>query len=211
MSGAGLYESLAGIPAQEPEALGRAVSDVWASLYTRRSVLSRRAAGKHCKKPKPARCAVHRVAVWPTHTHIRLMMLGCPSIGCECIAVDPFLVDICGEASVSYTSQLVSALACLCDPSYCNLEHCSAGVPQADATMAVLIQEQLKPEYSFILHTQSPVSADEDALYAELAAGLGETLASGTRGSPWRISVSHSTGEAGACCAELACKRTTSS
>ena len=77
--------------------------------------------------------------------------------------------------------------------------------------MAVLIQEQLKPEYSFILHTQSPVSADEDALYAELAAGLGETLASGTRGSPWRISVSHSTGEAGACCAELACKRTTSS
>ena len=95
MSGAGLYESLAGIPAQEPEALGRAVSEVWASLYTRRAVLSRRAAGKRCKKPKPARCAVHRVAVWPTHTHIRLMMLGCPSIGCECIAVDPFLVDIC--------------------------------------------------------------------------------------------------------------------
>ena len=65
--------------------------------------------------------------------------------------------------------------------------------------MAVLIQEQLKPEYSFILHTQSPVSANEDALYAELATGLGETLASGTRGSPWRISVSHSTGEADAC------------
>jgi phosphoglucan,water dikinase len=62
--------------------------------------------------------------------------------------------------------------------------------------MAVLIQEQLKPEYSFILHTQSPVSADEGALYAELATGLGETLASGTRGSPWRISVSHSSGEA---------------
>ena len=61
--------------------------------------------------------------------------------------------------------------------------------------MALLIQEQLKPEYSFILHTQSPVSADEDALYAELAAGLGETLASGTRGSPWRLSVEHSTGE----------------
>ena len=72
--------------------------------------------------------------------------------------------------------------------------------------MAVLIQEQLKPEYSFILHTQSPVSADEDALYAELAAGLGETLASGTRGSPWRISVSHSTGEANACYVKLACK-----
>ena len=72
--------------------------------------------------------------------------------------------------------------------------------------MAVLIQKQLKPEYSFILHTQSPVSADEDALYAELATGLGETLASGTRGSPWRISVSHSTGEADACYVKFACK-----
>lgn len=69
-----------------------------------------------------------------------------------------------------------------------------AGVRQADAAMAVLIQEQLKPEVSFILHTQNPVSADEDALYAELATGLGETLASGTRGSPWRISVNYSTG-----------------
>ena len=91
-----------------------------------------------------------------------------------------------------------------------------AGVPQADAAMAVLIQEQLKPEYSFILHTQSPVSADEDALYAELAAGLGETLASGTRGSPWRLSVEHSSGKgtfllnAGiSLMQELHCKRTT--
>ncbi len=45
MSGAGLYESLAGIPAADPEALGQAIAGVWASLYTRRAVLSRRAAG----------------------------------------------------------------------------------------------------------------------------------------------------------------------
>jgi phosphoglucan,water dikinase len=45
MSGAGLYDSLAGIPAADPEALGAAVAGVWASLYTRRAVLSRRAAG----------------------------------------------------------------------------------------------------------------------------------------------------------------------
>ncbi len=45
MSGAGLYESLAGIPAADPEALGTAVKGVWASLYARRAVLSRRAAG----------------------------------------------------------------------------------------------------------------------------------------------------------------------
>ena len=60
MSGAGLYESIAGIPAQEPDALGRAVSEVWASLYTRRAVLSRRAAGKDHKVPSTVRCAVHR-------------------------------------------------------------------------------------------------------------------------------------------------------
>ena len=46
MSGAGLYDSIAGIPASDPAALGKAVSNVWASLYTRRAVLSRRAAGR---------------------------------------------------------------------------------------------------------------------------------------------------------------------
>lgn len=45
MSGAGLYESIAGVPSSDPEALGRAVAGVWASLHTRRAVLSRRAAG----------------------------------------------------------------------------------------------------------------------------------------------------------------------
>ncbi|CAL8462111.1 g1642 [Coccomyxa elongata] len=113
MSGAGLYESLAGVPAAYPDALGAAVSGVWASLYARRAVLSRRA----------------------------------------------------------------------------------AGVAQADAAMAVLIQEQLGSEYSFVLHTRSPVEQDPNLLYAELAAGLGETLASGTRGSPWRLAVNKRTGE----------------
>ena len=70
MSGAGLYESIAGIPAQEPEALGRAVSEVWASLYTRRAVLSRRAAGKDYRMSFTARCAVHRAAC--TSVHITL-------------------------------------------------------------------------------------------------------------------------------------------
>jgi phosphoglucan,water dikinase len=60
--------------------------------------------------------------------------------------------------------------------------------------MAVLVQEQLAPDLSFVLHTRSPLEQDPDALYAELAAGLGETLASGTRGSPWRLTVSKSSG-----------------
>ena len=45
MSGAGLYDSIANIPAGDTEALGTAVAQVWASLFTRRAVLSRRAAG----------------------------------------------------------------------------------------------------------------------------------------------------------------------
>jgi hypothetical protein len=60
--------------------------------------------------------------------------------------------------------------------------------------MAVLVQEQLASEYSFVLHTESPVERDPNLLYAELAAGLGETLASGTRGSPWRLAVNKQTG-----------------
>merc|ERR1719274_111341 len=98
MSGAGLYESIPNIDALDEEDVGRAVAEVWASLYTRRAVLSRR----------------------------------------------------------------------------------TAGVPQKDARMAVLVQELLAPEVSFVLHTVNPTSANPRQLYAELAVGLGETLAAGT-------------------------------
>lgn len=60
--------------------------------------------------------------------------------------------------------------------------------------MSILVQEMLLPELSFVLHTASPLDQDPEVLYAELAAGLGETLASGTRGSPWRLSVHKPTG-----------------
>lgn len=63
--------------------------------------------------------------------------------------------------------------------------------------MAVLIQEQLSPDTSFVLHTASPLGGDADVLVAELAVGLGETLASGTRGSPWRLAVDKASGEHG--------------
>ena len=68
------------------------------------------------------------------------------------------------------------------------------GVKQAEAAMAVLVQKQLSPDLSFVLHTVSPLDADKDTMYAELAVGLGETLASGTRGSPWRLAVKKSSG-----------------
>ncbi|KAG1668382.1 hypothetical protein FOA52_004892 [Chlamydomonas sp. UWO 241] len=45
MSAAGLYESVVGVPAGDAQKVAAAVSAVWASLYTRRAVLSRRIAG----------------------------------------------------------------------------------------------------------------------------------------------------------------------
>lgn len=46
MSGAGLYESIPNVPVDRPEDVSAAVAAVWASLYTRRAILSRRAAGE---------------------------------------------------------------------------------------------------------------------------------------------------------------------
>lgn len=69
--------------------------------------------------------------------------------------------------------------------------------------MAVLVQQQLSPDLSFVLHTVSPLDGDKDTMYAELAVGLGETLASGTRGSPWRLAVNKSTGTRLLICMEI--------
>lgn len=73
----------------------------------------------------------------------------------------------------------------------------ATGVPQKEAAMAVLIQELLSPSYSFVLHTASPMGNDPATAEFEVAAGLGETLASGKRGSAWRLAVNKSTGSQG--------------
>jgi phosphoglucan,water dikinase len=63
-----------------------------------------------------------------------------------------------------------------------------AGIPQAQARMAILLQQMVEPEYSFILHTVNPLSQSPEEVYMELAPGLGETLASATaRGTPYRM------------------------
>lgn len=72
--------------------------------------------------------------------------------------------------------------------------HGFTGVKQADASMAVLLMEMLAPSASFVLHTASPLDRDAKMLHAEVAPGLGETLASGTRGSAWRLTVDKATG-----------------
>jgi phosphoglucan,water dikinase len=63
-----------------------------------------------------------------------------------------------------------------------------AGIPHEQAQMAVVIQQMLAPDYSFILHTVNPLSRDAAEVYAEIAVGLGETLASAaSRGAPYRL------------------------
>ena len=72
-----------------------------------------------------------------------------------------------------------------------------AGIPHDKAHMAVLIQQIVVPEYSFIMHTINPLNRDPDEVYVELAVGLGETLASGSeRGSPYRMVCNKKTGDA---------------
>jgi phosphoglucan,water dikinase len=71
-----------------------------------------------------------------------------------------------------------------------------AGIPHEQAQMAVIIQQMLAPDYSFILHTVNPLSHNADEVYAELAVGLGETLASAaSRGTPYRLVCNKKTGE----------------
>jgi phosphoglucan,water dikinase len=61
--------------------------------------------------------------------------------------------------------------------------------------MAVLMQTMVPSEVSFVLHTESTQSdTPGTCLTAEVAVGLGETLASGTRGTPWRLEVDKTTG-----------------
>jgi phosphoglucan,water dikinase len=63
-----------------------------------------------------------------------------------------------------------------------------AGLPHEQAHMAVLIQEIVVPDFSFVLHTVNPINNSAQEVYAEIVVGLGETLASAaTHGSPYRL------------------------
>ena len=59
--------------------------------------------------------------------------------------------------------------------------------------MAVLVQELSPNAVSFVLHTQSPIRGAK-SVQVELCVGLGDTLASGVDGTPWRFEIDRSTG-----------------
>ncbi|NOZ67703.1 MAG: hypothetical protein GXP46_00305 [Deferribacteres bacterium] len=50
------------------------------------------------------------------------------------------------------------------------------GIPHEDVFMAVIIQQVVEAEYAFVIHTANPFTGDRNELYAEVVAGLGETL-----------------------------------
>ena len=63
-----------------------------------------------------------------------------------------------------------------------------AGVTHERAQMAVLVQEMITPDLSFIMHTVNPISGRPDEATVELAVGHGEVLASArVRGTPFRL------------------------
>lgn len=49
-------------------------------------------------------------------------------------------------------------------------------IPHDDLFMAVLVQQVVEADYSFVIHTVNPFSGDRDEIYAEVVLGLGEAL-----------------------------------
>ncbi|MBN2144333.1 MAG: hypothetical protein JW774_06910, partial [Candidatus Aureabacteria bacterium] len=52
-------------------------------------------------------------------------------------------------------------------------------IPHDEIDVSVLIQEMFNFDYSFVVHTENPVSNDPDEVYIEIAQGLGEAIVSG--------------------------------
>jgi phosphoglucan,water dikinase len=68
------------------------------------------------------------------------------------------------------------------------LSRLQAGIPYDRIRMAVLLQELVVPELSFIMHTANPQTNSRDEAVVELAVGLGEVLASSSLpGTPCRL------------------------
>ena len=68
------------------------------------------------------------------------------------------------------------------------LSRAQAGIPADAVEMAVVIQPLIVPEFAFVLHTTNPLDGHRGEVYAEIVAGLGETLVSANaRGNPYRL------------------------
>eukprot|EP00177_Eucheuma_denticulatum_P005143 GFKZ01009373.1.p1 GENE.GFKZ01009373.1~~GFKZ01009373.1.p1 ORF type:complete len:1038 (-),score=149.83 GFKZ01009373.1:829-3942(-) len=67
-------------------------------------------------------------------------------------------------------------------------------IPHQQVSMAILIQEMVAADLSFVGFSKDPVLKDAGKIYIEIAAGMGETLASAVEeGSPYRFRVNRKT------------------
>jgi alpha-glucan,water dikinase len=66
--------------------------------------------------------------------------------------------------------------------------------------MAVLIQQVIKADYSFVIHTLNPLSGNARELYAEVVPGLGETLVGNHPGRALGFTCAHAGGEPAVVC-----------
>ena len=57
------------------------------------------------------------------------------------------------------------------------LSRVANGIRHEDLVMSVLVQEVVKADYSFVIHTANPFSGEREELFAEVVLGLGESLA----------------------------------
>jgi alpha-glucan,water dikinase len=57
------------------------------------------------------------------------------------------------------------------------LSRIAHGIAHEDLLMAVLIQEVVEADYSFVIHTVNPITGSQDEVYGEAVLGLGEALA----------------------------------
>eukprot|EP00878_Enallax_costatus_P012225 GHUV01012768.1.p1 GENE.GHUV01012768.1~~GHUV01012768.1.p1 ORF type:complete len:407 (+),score=64.26 GHUV01012768.1:489-1709(+) len=64
----------------------------------------------------------------------------------------------------------------------------SAGLPEDQLAVSVLLQQVLPGAYAFVLHTASPFSGARGEMYGELVCGLGETLVGNHPGRPLAFS-----------------------
>jgi phosphoglucan,water dikinase len=75
------------------------------------------------------------------------------------------------------------------------LSRVQARIPHDAIYMAVLIQEMIIPDLSFIMHTADPLTGSRDQASVEVAVGLGESLASANQpGTPYRLLCDRQTG-----------------
>lgn len=175
LSGAGLYDSIPDVSLSDPMAFARAVACVWASLFTRRAVMSRRVAG--VKQGESAMAVLVQELIAPPDLSFVLHTKG---IGA-------------GAGGAAVRSHERPGGAAAGGEAVTGAGGAAGGKKKTGGRKRATSKNGVAAGAggsggSAISH------GPDDFLTAEVAPGLGETLASGTRGTAWRFAVKKSDG-----------------